>query len=386
MKTLKLLSFIAAAVFIPAAVVSAQTDAPATPAPAAAPAAKTTGKPAAKKPRAKAKTGVKPAAKPAAAAAAATAAPAAQTSTETVVTAPPAAPASAPEASPLDAAAQKLDSSDPQLRRQGADALARSRDQKAAPYLVKALSDETPAVRSAAVDGLCQLSKRDATPAITDLLLKDPDAGVRQQAAGSLSYMMDQSAGPALVKALKDPVMAVRYSAANTLGAMKYAPAEDALIEALSQADMRRIAISALGQLQSKKAASTIAASLSDQDKYTRLEAVKALGSIGDTSSAAGIKKLLDSAEDPSLRVEAALSLAKLGMADGLQTAYDFVKSHDLSLKSRALDVLGTVGDARSLQLMEEAYASETDPMTKSMYDFTRQRLAARLKMQQTAP
>ena len=272
------------------------------------------------------------------------------------------------------------------MRRQGADFLTAARSQKAAPYLVKALSDESGPVRSSAVDGLCQLVYRDATGKIAEMLLQDKDPLVRQQAASSLSYMLDVTAGPSLVKALKDEATAVRYAAANTLGAMKYAPAEEPLIALLSDAGMRRVAISALGQLQSKKAAKAIFSALSDPDRYTRLEAVRALGAIGDKSAVPELEKRLDKAEEPAVRVEAALALAKMGINTGLLTSYEFVKSPDMSLKNQALEVIGAVGDARSLQFIEELYTAEQDPMNKSVLDFTRQRLADRQKMQQKKP
>jgi len=363
MKTLKLFSLIAAAAFLSAAVVSAQT------------APVKTAKPAVKKALAKpaVKRAVKPAVKPAVKTAPAAAAPApkaVEKSTQPAV----------PVLSPFDEAAARLASADPELRRQGAEALARTRDQRAGAYLVKALSDTAPGVRAAAVDGLCQLARRDATPRIAELLLKDPDETVRQRAAGSLTYMMDPAAGPALIKALKDKQSAVRYAAANTLGAMRYAPAEGPMIDALSDKEMRRIAISALGQLQSKKAAREIAESLADPDKYTRIEAIKALGDIGESSSVEDMKKLLDKAEDPAIRMEAALALAKMGLVDGLLPAYDFGRVGDLSLKNKAMDVFILVGDERTLKYIEEALAVEQDPVSKGMYNFTRQRLAAKLK------
>ncbi|HAT71576.1 MAG TPA: hypothetical protein DCS63_02025 [Elusimicrobia bacterium] len=352
MKTIKSASIFIALVLAPGLFLWAQT------------APQRTEKPAVKK------AAAKPAAKPAAATAVRPEQPAAK---------PAAAPAKA-AADPFNEAVEKLASKEPAVRRQGADYLGQSRNQKAAPHLVKALADEAAAVRSSAVDGLCQLASRGSTKAITEILLLDKDAMVRQQAASSLSYMADQSAGPALVKALKDDVPAVRYAAANTLGAMRYAPAEDALIDMMDDASTRRVAILALGQLQSKKAAPGIFKALADQDKYTRLEAVRALGAIGDQSAAPELKKRLEKTEEPSVRVEAALALAKMGLADGLATAYEFVRSPDISLKSQSLEVVGVVGDARSLQFIEELYLAEREPVSKSMLDFTRQRLAAKLK------
>jgi hypothetical protein len=319
----------------------------------------------------------RPAVKKAAAAPAAK--PAAQPAKPAVAAAKP---AGTPVLSVFDEAAAKLKSKDPSVRRQGADFLGASRDQKAVPYLTAALSDEAAAVRASALDGLCQLVYRPAVPKIADMLVQDKDPLVRQQAASSLSYMADMAAGPALVKALGDAVPAVRYAAANTLGAMKYAPAEDKLIDLLDDAAMRRVAISSLGQLQSKKAAAKIFAHLTDPDRYTRLEAVRALGTIGDKTAVKELQKRLDRAEDPAVRVEAALALAKMGQDDGLVTAYEFVKSPDLSLKNQALEVIGAVGDKRSLQFVEELSAGEQNPVNKSMLEFTRQRLSARLKGQ----
>ncbi|OGR66204.1 MAG: hypothetical protein A2X31_05635 [Elusimicrobia bacterium GWB2_63_22] len=366
MKILKLSSLTAAVVLFAAAGVLAQT------------APVKTVKPAVKKaPAAAVKRAVKPAPKKAAVK------PAPKAVQKSTQAAP--VPPAAPVVSPFDEAVAGLRSADGALRRQAAETLARSRDQRAAPHLTKALSDSVPGVRAAAVDGLCQLARRDATPKISEILAKDPDATVRQQAAGSLAYMMDPAAGPALIKALKDKELAVRYAAANTLGAMKYAPAEEPLIDALSDKEMRRIAIAALGQLQSAKAAGKIAGSLTDADKFTKIEAIKALGSIGDASSSDEIKKFLDKAEDPAIRMEAALALARLGMNDGLLTAYDFGRVADLSLKGKALEVFALTGDARTLQYVEEAYAVEQDPVSKGMYNFTRQRLTGKLKAQPQA-
>jgi hypothetical protein len=72
-----------------------------------------------------------------------------------------------------------------------------------------------------------------------------------------------------------------------------------------------------------------------------------------------------------------------MGSAAGLVTAYEFVKSPDMSLKNQSMEIIATVGDNRSLQFMEELYKAETDPVTKGMLDFTRQRLIARQKLAQ---
>lgn len=353
MKNLKIISLFVSLIFAPALLLCAQTAAP------------KTAKPTVKKPA------VKPAAKPATAPA--TAAPAAQVK------------AAQPAADPFAEALEKLKSADPALRREAADFIGQTRNAKGAPALLSALDDASPRVRQAAADALGMLTWRAASTKLSEMLLKDGDANVRQQAAISLSYIMDPASAPSLVKALKDSSPAVRYSALHTLAVMKYAPAEDEIIGLLpsTDANTRRGAISALGLLQSKKAAPALAEALKDPDQYVRLEAVKALGNIGDASFAKELARLLAATEQPQLRIEAALSLAKMEKNDGLLTAYEFAKVADLSLKSQALNVIAAVGDARSLQFVDEIYAAEKDPSMKSMLDFARQRLMARLKAQE---
>lgn len=292
-------------------------------------------------------------------------------------TAAPAAPQD-----PLEAAKVKLKSKDASERRQGADMIGQSRNTKGAQALMGALSDDSPRVRQAAADALGLLSWREASPKLSELLLKDKDASVRQQAAISLSLIMDQGAGPSLAKALGDSEPSVRYAALHTISVLKYAPAEEQVRELLDSGDstLRRSAIAALGQLQSKKSGPAIVAALKDADPLVTAEAIRAIGVIPYAEGAAELVKILDAGRQPALRVEAALALSKMGRNDGLLTAYEFLKSPELSIRSQAMTVVGDVGDARSLQLIEEMYVAEQDPANKSMLDFTRQRLQARLK------
>ncbi|HNW43065.1 MAG TPA: HEAT repeat domain-containing protein [Elusimicrobiales bacterium] len=283
----------------------------------------------------------------------------------------------APAADPFDAAAAKVGSEDPMVRRQGINLLAQRRDPKAAPVLVKALADSSSHVRQAAVEGLGLLAWSAAAPEISALLTDDADAGVRQQAAISLSYIRDPQAGPALVKALADESPAVRYAAMRTLGTMKYVPADGAIADMLSGTDtnMLRSAISALGMIQSTKAVSAVISALGHQDLYMRVEAARALGGIGDKSAQPELKNHLADAEAALMRVESALALSKMGFNDGLPTAQEFMASSDLSLRSQALSVIVSLGDVGSLARIEELYAAEKDPAAKDMLDYARQRL-----------
>jgi HEAT repeat protein len=349
MKTIKTVSVLAVFILAQALTLCAQTPA---------------AKPAAKKPAAKA--AAKPAPKPAA--------PAAQ---------PAAQPA--PKQDPFDTAAAKLKSTDAAERRQGAEMIGQSRNAKGAQALMEALADEAPAVRQAAADALGLLIWRPASPILFRLLLEDKEPAVRQQAAISLSYIMDQAAGPALVKALKDGEPSVAYSALHTLSVLRYAPAEEQIAGLLASKDvnMRRGAIAALGQLKAAKSGAAIVSALADEDHFVRAEAIKAIGNIPYEAGAPELVKLLDKAQQPAVRVEAALALSKMGKSDGLLTAYEFLRSPELSVRSQSLTVLGSVGDARSLQLIEEMIAADPKSADMGMLEYTRQRLLARLKLVQ---
>lgn len=296
----------------------------------------------------------------------------------------PAAQAAPAAPSPVDDALAKLKSGTDDERRMAAETLGQLRDGKAAPGLIEALGDPVARVRQAAEDALGLMTWRPATDKLSQMLLNDPDASVRQQAAISLAYILDPKAGPALQAALKDDNMPVRYAALHALGILKYAPAEKEIAGMLSSKDstLRRGAIAALGQLGAKDEAGDISKYLDDQDQYVRIEAIKALGDIGDPSAGPGLVKLLAASEPAQVRMEAALSLSKMGMPDGVSAAYDFVKSPDMSLRTKALDVIARAGDARSLQFLNTVYNEEQDPAAKDMVDLSRQRLSARLGAQ----
>jgi HEAT repeat protein len=105
--------------------------------------------------------------------------------------------------------------------------------EKAVPVLIKALSDDSPAVRAGAAAALCQMgpSAPEAIPPLCKCL-EDRDTNVRRWAAPAIGLIAAQPevAVPALRKALRDPdcdkaakVRLVPHSAAIALG--NYGPA-----------------------------------------------------------------------------------------------------------------------------------------------------------------
>jgi len=293
-----------------------------------------------------------------------------------------------PTVLPVDAALAKLADKNPLVRRQGVDELVRLRDPKGLPSIVKALSDEAPAVRAAAADGVGQLHLSEASKKLSELLTGDPDQQVRQSAAISMTYLGDPSTEDALLKALKDPAPGVRYASIRTLGSLRSHKAVPLLAEALKDPDanMKRVAAAALGMTGDKDGVAGLSAALSDPDAGVRLEIVKALGSIGDRSAVDALKARIED-DSPDVRLQSALALGRMGDASGAALGFELLKSPDASLRQQAAGILGMVGDKdKALPALEKAFSGEKDVSTKQMIDFARAQLKARLGVKEPPP
>lgn len=70
-------------------------------------------------------------------------------------------------------------------------------------------------------------------PALTEMVLRDPDAGVRLSAYQGLARMADASAVPALLEGMRDTDKRNRFHAAGALGRLRAREAVPGLIELL---------------------------------------------------------------------------------------------------------------------------------------------------------
>ena len=76
-----------------------------------------------------------------------------------------------------------------------------------------------------------------------------------------------------------------------------------------------------------------------------RAEAAKALGNPSDPANAPPLEPALKDAQ-PAVRLQAALSWARLGNAAGGETAYEGLKDADSANRQQAANVIALVGDA----------------------------------------
>jgi HEAT repeat protein len=138
--------------------------------------------------------------------------------------------------------------------------------------------------------------------------------------------------------------------------------------------------------IQSAEAAPALREALVDSVPEVRAEAARALGALGDPSLGESSRGALKDA-NVVVRLQAAQSLMRLGDSSGLPVAYAALKDADPSIRSQAAVVAGQMGDADAgLPALEAAFAAETDPNTKSVIDFSRAQLKARLGIKAAPP
>lgn len=172
---------------------------------------------------------------------------------------------------------------DPTRRAYAAMALGEFLDPGATPLLVKAAADSSPVVRAAAMQAIRRLNNPAASPAVS-AALADSDVSVRRAAVDTATKLGGFNDVAAVAKLLSDSDSVVRSHAADALGVFK-----------------------AKGSV-----AGLSALALTDADEEVRIDAVNALGEIGDASAQATLDKAMN---DASSRVRDAARIASIKLA-----------------------------------------------------------------------
>ncbi len=165
-----------------------------------------------------------------------------------------------------------------------------------APAIAALLKDPEAHIREAAAGALSEVGEaaKEHVPAIA-ALLKDPEAAVRGAAAQALGKMRDAAKEqvPAIVSLLKDPGEDVQWAAAMALGEMgvaakEHAPAIATLLQD-PEANVRSAAAEALVEMgeAAKEQAPAIAALLNDPYRDVREAAAEVLDRMGVTKEQA---------------------------------------------------------------------------------------------------
>lgn len=216
---------------------------------------------------------------------------------------------------------------DPAARRVSTEILAEALPPGAVEALRRALEDDDPEVRAAALRGLARA--HDVGPRIR-LLLEDPDPDVRAAAAGALLPSDDQ-AGRILEIMAGSPHASWRRAALSALG--QFGGDRSLLVTALADGDpsVRQQAVAAVAGLDPEWSVDPLTSALADPDAGVRGAAAEALARVGPPAT----DRLLEALESPESEAGAVEALARLPAAN-----LSALRSYAKEQASRALAYL----------------------------------------------
>ena len=258
------------------------------------------------------------------------------------------------------------------VRARAGEAIGRSGLAGRSSALKRALRDEAPGVRIAAINALSDAKVSAITDQLTDIARVDegpesifalaglyklgrtdmltditnavtlPDPEVRMAAVGILGRLRRPASISALSQAVYDPHPAVRAFAAGALGEFGSADGIAPLIHSVEDENprVRAVAASSLGRLGAVDARSIIQSLLKDPDEHVRISAVEALLRLGDT---AVILNAADLARhpDPSIRGGTAQALAAAKTPHALPILENLIKDQQPLPRLMAARALG---------------------------------------------
>jgi beta-lactamase regulating signal transducer with metallopeptidase domain/HEAT repeat protein len=180
-------------------------------------------------------------------------------------------------------------------------------------------SDTSASLRRVAAWGLSRYSDRsDVTDALAIALRRDSNARVREMSAWALAHGSERaSAVDALVEAVRrDSDNEVKETAVWALGNLDAEKAVDALGDAAlssSSRALRMLAIWAMGNASPKAAPRALLSALGDSDKGVRMIAAWALFRIEDPESVSALEQALNREDDKELRMGYIRALGAIG-------------------------------------------------------------------------
>lgn len=221
----------------------------------------------------------------------------------------------------------------------GAQVLGKLRDRKATMPLVHRLHDRSEQMRMVVSNALGDIGDNRALRPLIEIILRDPVAAVRAQAASALGRIGDEGALPLLVTALGDPEYWMRFRALEAIEALQptdTSPIEVALND--NNPEVRKRAALALERLGALEIAFE---NLPSEDPRLESEARARLIAVGRAGLSERLARHLDD-ENPFMRERIASLLGPVGNS-GL--AKDLVKRLDDDNELVQFSAIESLGD-----------------------------------------
>ncbi len=220
--------------------------------------------------------------------------------------------------------------------------------------------------RQSAAYALQLLADKSSAGALT-MALGDEDAVVRQHAANALGKLRAKAATKKLRELLADTSPPVRKEATTALGLIGDKAAYKELVELLEDGtpDVRLAAILALGQLGDGRAKEKLQPLTGSPSELTRFAAIRSMAMLGDAGARKQIESMLASEQVQDRRDGVRLldDVKQKWVAPALA---GMLEDPALPVRIDAAKALSTIGDGRGVQYLVLAGASPSvDPTEK---------------------
>lgn len=209
-----------------------------------------------------------------------------------------------------------------------------------------AMTDEEPAVRERAVQGLWETDDRRAIPKLLDRLENDVADEVRAAAAQVLAHFVT----------LADEGKLVRRDVDRLWGSLKAAMEDDD-----EPITVRRRVLEAIAGFRDPKVRTWIQWAYDHPEALIRQSAIYAMGRSQDAVWLDIIVGEMDS-DDPGMRYEAANAARELGEDDALPYLADLVHDPDAQVSMAALHAIAGIGGAKARNMLKGYVAQSSDP------------------------
>ena len=222
------------------------------------------------------------------------------------------------------------------------------RDDRPSLLIAVLRSDTSASLRRVAAWGLSRYAERsDVTDALAVALRRDSNSEVREMSAWALAHGAERAnAVDALSEAVRrDADSEVKETALWALGNLDAEKAVDLLGDAISSQSrhLRMLAIWALGNASPKSAPRTLTNALSDPDKGVRMIAAWALFRIEDPESVTALEQALNREDDKDLRMGYIRALGAIGERSSAALAR-LIDSRDPQVRAVVVEALAGKG------------------------------------------
>ncbi len=277
----------------------------------------------------------------------------------------------------------KASSNDPVERRRAIMDMVNTRDLKYVAVIEKYLEDENKIVKLSAIEALGVLRSQASANKIVEILSKTTDDDIKNSCIIALSYMPKLENPKIMAEiALKDKNDLIRISAIRTLGAFGINLIEDEIIKILedkkSSNSLKVAAINYLSSIKSEKSKDLFKKLLKNEDNSIRIASIRAIGDMQIKDYITELR-VLSGENIPEIQLEAAYSLAKMGDNFALDSIYKYLDSSNPVYRDIGLNIIGMVGDEKSIKILEEKISKTTDESFKSYLQFTREKIKSRV-------